>query len=477
MSEANLQAASKATNTPVVHIAEAKEPMRLAEVALRILWTDSEGRLIIRRWRNRFYLWSERLGSYSEFDDDELRAQLYKLLDATVYRSRTRDGEPTTKPVKPSSVTVREVSQALVASTLVTGDAPQWLGNQSGDALEILAVSNGLLNTRTRALTPPTPEFFSIVSSPINYCADAPTPTRLLSFLQDLWRDDDEIKSALAEWFGYCLTPDTSQQKILLLPGPKRAGKGTIIRALSALVGSDNICAPTLSSLGTNFGLSPLLNRTVATITDARLSGRSDQAQITERLLAISGEDTQTIDRKHLSAVEARLRIRFVIVSNELPKLQDASGALASRFLVMPLTRSFYGKEDLGLEAAITSEMPGILNWALDGLDRLRSRGRFLQPQCALEAIRELEDLGSPVRAFVRERCLQSEVSQVSVKALFREWSSWAEESGLRAGDTPTFGRNLRAVVPSLQVEQPRKNGKRERVYRGIALVVGDCND
>jgi phage/plasmid-associated DNA primase len=62
-----------------------------------------------------------------------------------------------------------------------------------------------------------------------------------------------------------------------------RAGKGTILKALSGLVGPSNVCAPTLSSLGAPFGLSPLLNRSVATITDARLSGRIDQAERYER--------------------------------------------------------------------------------------------------------------------------------------------------------------------------------------------------
>src|SRR5262249_61592822 len=126
--------------------------------------------------------------------------------------------------------------------------------------------------------------------------------------------------ATLQEWFGYCLLPDTSQQKILLAVGPKRSGKGTIARVLRGLVGIENTAGPTLAGLGTNFGLWPLLGKTLAIISDARLSGRTDAAVVTERLLSISGEDAQTIDRKNRSHVTCHLPTPFVILTNQLPQ-------------------------------------------------------------------------------------------------------------------------------------------------------------
>ena len=58
---------------------------------------------------------------------------------------------------------------------------------------------------------------------------------------------------------------------MLLLIGPTRSGKGTIARMLTALIGSGHVAGPTLASLGTNFGLSPLLGKPLAIISDARL--------------------------------------------------------------------------------------------------------------------------------------------------------------------------------------------------------------
>src|SRR3984893_1143102 len=118
---------------------------------------------------------------------------------------------------------------------------------------------------------------------------------------------------------------------MFLIVGPKRSGKGTIARVLTSIVGLDSSVAPTLAGLGMNFGLAPLIGKRVAIISDARLGGRADQHVIAERLLSITGEDAITIDRKYRDAWTGRLQTRFLILSNELLRLADASGTLASR--------------------------------------------------------------------------------------------------------------------------------------------------
>src|SRR5262249_54382452 len=145
-----------------------------------------------------------------------------------------------------------------------------------------------------RARLQPTPRFFSPNVLEYDFNPSAPAPGEWLRFLGRLWPDDPQSVETLAEWFGYCLTADTRQQKILFVVGPKRSGKGTIARVLRSLVGEDNVAGPTLSSLSGNFGLMPLLGKPVAIISDARLSGRTDTAAVVEQLLAISGEDART---------------------------------------------------------------------------------------------------------------------------------------------------------------------------------------
>jgi putative DNA primase/helicase len=93
------------------------------------------------------------------------------------------------------------------------------------------------------------------------------------------------------------------------------------------------------------------------------------------------------------------------LLGNELPMLGDASAAIASRFVTVLLDRSWLGKEDHMLKPALHNELPGILNWALAGLDRLEEQGEFTTPRNSDDAYRMLVDLASPVKAFIRDRC------------------------------------------------------------------------
>ncbi len=200
---------------------------------------------------------------------------------------------------------------------------------------------------------------------------------------------------------------------------------------------------------------------------------RADAHVIAERILSITGEDTLSIDRKYRVAWTGRLPTRFLILTNELPKLDDASGALASRFIVLRLVQSFYGKENLTLIGKLLAELPKILGWAMDGRERLGKRGRFIQPNSGQEVANELADLASPVGAFVREVCIVDPRYSTECGKLFSAWVAWCRDNNLdHPGTTQMFSRNLGAAVPGAQTVQRRipNTEERERVYAGICL-------
>lgn len=337
---------------------------------------------------------------------------------------------------------------------------------------ELLACANGLLHVPTRTLLPATPLFYTHNAIEVHYDPDLPPPIEWKKFLVDIFGADAEAVSTLQEIFGYIMIPDTHQQKIFLIVGPKRSGKGTIARIITALLGQDNVCAPTLSSLSQNFGLAPLIGKQAAIIADARIGGSVDQHIIAERLLSISGEDSITIDRKYLPAWTGRLNIRFLILSNFLPKITDASGALPSRFVLLTLTKSFYGMEDLGLFDRLQKELPSILNWAIEGLIRLQHRGAFVQPASAFDAVQELEDLSSPVKTFISDRCELNPTYEIECQTLFTAWKEWCQTQGRdHVGTIQTLGRDLRAAAPDVKSAQHREGEERIRVYTGIRLA------
>ena len=138
------------------------------------------------------------------------------------------------------------------------------------------------------------------------------------------------------------------------------------------------------------------------------------------------------------------------------------------------MTRSFYGQEDLGLTDRLLTELPSIFKWALDGWADLKRSGHFKQPASARQALEQLEDLSSPIGAFVRERCEIGPLYTAEVSTVFGAWEAWCEgQNREHCGTVQNFARDLRAAVPGLTVAQVGSRGERVRVYQGLNLKGG----
>ncbi|MGA2583181.1 MAG: phage/plasmid primase, P4 family [Tepidisphaeraceae bacterium] len=455
-------------------IFEPSDPLPIARAIKRIHFETPDGATLFHI-NGQFFGWDA--SKYSPLSDDRLRALAFEFLDQK--QRWTRGREPHLVRFAPNAASVSNVIDAIKAVCHSSAAMPSWI-NDNGSlpkALEVLPMKNRLLHLSVGrppiVLSKPTPNYLSVNAVDYDFQPDAANPIEWLKFLNSIWTDDAESVSTLQEWMGYCLTLDTRFQKILFLIGPKRSGKGSIARILRAMIGETNTAAPTLSSLAQNFGLEPLIGKQLSVIGDARLGTRTDSSTVTERLLSISGEDALTIDRKFREPLTLRLPTRLMFLSNELPRLSDASGALASRFIVLRMTNSFYGREDIGLETRLRKELPGILNWALVGWNRLYARGHFIQPSSGSAAVADLEALASPISVFAEDRCILGPDKQIRVKDLYESWRVWCVEQGRdhSAGSVQMFARDLFASFPNIRSIQKRTGDERVKWFDGISLT------
>lgn len=467
---------------------ELDDPHRLAGVFLERFCGANNERCWVR-WNGQSYRWNSTC--YDLVKADSLRAMLVNMIqqdfDADAIE-RIQAFEKKGDDAKGKPPTARKVSGQLINNTIehlsamthVNPDTvlPSWLNNRPAgfDQRESVVAKNGIVNLRKfvsgdpEYLTAPTPDYFSTNCLPFNFDPDAGDPLEWLRFLNDLWPNDPESIQCLQEWMGLLLVPDTRHQKILMMVGPRRSGKGTIASVIQALVGEANAAAPTLAGLATQFGLWDLVGKQVAIIGDARLSPKTDLAVVTERLLSISGNDLLTIDRKQMAPLNTRLGARIVICTNEIPRLTDTSNALAGRFVILKMVNSFYGQEDKELFDRLSTELPAILLWAISGWLRLLENGRFTIPNSSQDITTQLESAASPVGAFVREKCDVRADFSVDSKLLFDEWITWCEADHRHPGTATAFGIALRSVVPDLSRIQRRMLGARCHEYLGIRL-------
>ena len=432
-----------------------------APLSIAHIFSEQRGERVLRHHAASFYEWQGT--HYAELDDGDIEAALYSFLEEAKREYKNGIG-----PFHPERSDVEKVRHALQSHVHVrsTITPPAWLDGNDTNA-PLLACANGLLRFSDGVLLPHSKDFFNVSAVGFDYEPSAPEPAEWLSFLSSVWPNDQQSIQTLQEVFGYLISGEQKHQKMFLLVGPPRSGKGTIGRVLNALMGSGGCVGLTLASLAKNFGLAPLINKSLAIVPDARLRGGSHE--IVERLLAISGGDRLTIDRKYKNAWTGRLPARFVFLTNEVPVLADNSGAIASRFIILEFRVSFLGREDLALEGRLLRELPAILNWAVAGWRRLEERGHFVNASGA--SARLLGELASPIKAFLEDRCEIGAAFSVAKKELFAAWVHWCEDNGREhPGNEATFGRDLHAAAPDITAERVQEGGTREQFYRGVRL-------
>jgi len=461
-------------------------PYLVARQLFRDYLTD-DGMSKLAAYRGSWMTW--RTTHWAEADTAQLRQAIYAALSQGFYWHETKDGkEP--RDFNPDRHKVANVIEALAAVVHLPSDVdpPAWINEHreptaiadapvdtfalsDGDAAHMVSCRNGVLDLSTRTMRAHTPALFNLITVPLDFDPDEPEPTVWLDFLASVWDDDDDSILLLQEYFGYVLSGRLDMQKLLMLIGPTRSGKGTIARVLSKLMGGRrNVAGPTLASMSSEFGLAPLVGKPLAIISDARL-GNIPSHTVVERLLSITGEDSLDVNRKYKDHWTGKLPTRFVIMTNELPKFSDSSGTIAHRMLILTMTESFLGREDHELDAKLEPELGCILNWALEGLDRLERHGRFSVPASSQDAAALMMDLASPVSAFVRERCVIGPSMSAGRDELYTAWRIWAERNGHKITAKSTFGRDLRAAVPQLKDAHLRDGDKRIWTYTNIGLL------
>lgn len=437
-------------------------PYKTADTILENCFSHSANRILV--YTQDFYLWED--GHYQILHDNQVK----KIISEELEDARQwGNGEAGKNLFNPKNNDITEVFEAIKNKTLVSFKneqiPPFWIRNDPGlPPSEILCVKNGLLHIPSRTLMHHTPDFFTVNGLPYEYDPDAPPPKQWLKFLHSIWPDDLESIVCLQMFMGYLLTPDTSQHKILMITGPARSGKGTISRIITILLGKKNVVSPLIGNFKEH-GLQPLIDKTAALINDARPPKSGETVRnIIETLLTISGEDFISVKRKYKDNWDGCLPVRFILFSNEIPSsLKDPSQALTKRFIHIQMTKSFYGKEDRDLLNKLKAEVPGILNWALEGYDKLKKRGKFIQPESGKDALDYLKDNSNPLSSFIADCCVIAPEETITTKDLR---SAYALYSGDKEINKQDFGANLRALYPEITRVKKHKG----YVYVGIGV-------
>jgi putative DNA primase/helicase len=374
---------------------------------------------------------------------------------------------------------VSNIENALASITVLAGtvEAPAWWDGREWKPRNLIALDNGLLDLdaffagRADVLLPHTPRWFSPTCLPYPFDADADCPCWRAFLERNLERDRERI-GILQEWFGLSLTPDTSRQRFMVFEGEGANGKSVVCAALEALLGSENCSHVPLEVFGERFQLTPTIGKLANIASEV---GELDKAAEGFLKSFTSGEPMQ-FDRKHKPPIQALPTARLVLATNNRPRFSDRSGGLWRRMILMPFRVTIAENDPsrvFGMDKAAwwksSGELPGIFNWALTGLDRLRRQDRFTQSQVCEQALAEYRTENNPARMFLSETCHELPEGQTPCAKLYHAYSEWCGANGYSPLASASFGKEVRRLFPKAERREIGPRGSRIHTYCGLA--------
>lgn len=284
---------------------------------------------------------------------------------------------------------------------------------------------NGALDVDTGELMPHNPENrnSNVLSCDYNPSANCKV---WQAWLAEIFESDLQRVELLQEIIGWTLITDNlGIQKAPIFIGAQRAGKGTILHVVSTLL-NDAAGAFQLPNLDNDKVLAGMTQRNVVIDFDTASPDKKNSRQIVGLFKAITANEPVSVKLLYTQVpFQGALNCKLLLASNSVPTMWDDSTATANRWMPLVFDRSFLGAEDTTLSKRLVEELPGIAQWALEGLRRLMSNGRFTMPESSLYEMDYMVESGSPVTRFMDEECVFDKAARVSDNALWGRYQQW----------------------------------------------------
>jgi P4 family phage/plasmid primase-like protien len=338
-----------------------------------------------------------------------------------------------------------------------------------------IVLTNGILNLDAvfnnavdQALRPHEPTFFSTVALSFAFDLHADC-AKWCRFIEQILPDQSS-RLLLQEIFGYCLTYDVSQQKFFIFEGPGGNGKGVVLNVLTGLLGDANVSSLGLEVFSHTHGLELTLGKLVNITGDV---GELDKvAEGTLKLF--TGCDMLHFNPKYKDPFSARATARIIVATNLRPPFRDRSDGIWRRLVLLPFPVTIpEEQQNKNLADELRAELPGILNWAIEGAKRLRLQRVFTEPSASREAKQEYQLESNPARAFLHESYTFDATSTIQTTTLYYAYQHFCEMGGYKPLNEANFGKEVHRSFPGVKRVKLGKDNDNHRpwAYNGLGLI------
>jgi len=354
--------------------------------------------------------------------------------------------------------TLRTDAQALLGSERRTErinealsyvEVATRLDDDSPPDCEYVNLRNGRLAWATGALGSHTSAVFTTIQLPVDYDPTATCPA-FDHYLHTTF--DAEDIPLIEEILGWCLVPDTRFETCVMLTGEGKNGKSVFLDLVRSLLGTANVAHVALQDLEENrFRTAELYGKLANTFAD--LDTRALISSSMFKMLTTG--DPITAERKHAHPFTFRSYAKLLFSANKMPASRDKTYAFYRRWLIIPFTKTFDGKNgnptpDMELRAKLKQELAGVLNRACMGLKRLTLNQAFTQTKSVIEAKQAYIRSNDHMRIFIEE-CVLADKDDTIVKKEFRDlYKNWCDRRGVKALHDAAIKEALVSAFPKL---------------------------
>lgn len=374
-----------------------------------------------------------------------------KAEDAAIERAKQMGTVPAIK----NMLTLAE-SDACVKLTLNDLDSDLWL----------VGARNAVINLQTGEAREHSRERYITKCLAVDYDPNATCP-RWRAFLSEIFLDPELVRYVWKA-VGYSLTGTVAEKVFFFLHGGGNNGKTKFSDTIFKLNGSYAKRVADAILRVESHGREPLLAK--AEIFGKRFlcgSEIEEDAKLNEKLVKdITGGDTISGRFHYENSFDFSPVGKLWLYGNHKPVIKGTDEGIWSRVRLIPFEQKFEGaKADKNLEGKLLAELPGILNWAIQGA-LLWQREGLEPPKAITDAVEQYRTEEDDLGEFIKEKTRESPSGFVLHGVLFAAYETWAEDRGVRF---PLTSKKLGKLLRERSWDDGR-NSDNMPIWRGVEL-------
>jgi len=347
---------------------------------------------------------------------------------------------------------------------------------------EYLNLTNGMLDVNTRTLYPHAKEYYSTIRIPHTYKKNM-ISEKWLKAIGTILNNDKRKIDCLQEIFGYCLTKNTMLQKAFFFTGEGSNGKSFIINTLIKMLSKENVSSLELQDFDSRTERIKIANKLLNTATELKATKLTD---MTEFKKIVTG-DAITANYKYLNSIDFNPFCKLVFAMNEFPRINDLTHGFNRRIHFINFDVKFVDnpRDNSNERKAIKDfamsdqDYTGILNWALDGLERIKNTKKLTETAENTNLKKRIKIKGNITIEFLQEwleerhyfnSAKKDLLVQVTYKNFYNSYKDFCEENNYNRMSKHNFNRDVELILDS-RMNRIKIRGDRGLEFRAITLM------